>query len=271
MASTLAGTRLTERHRTRQIALKAVFITELIRLWPLLNPFRLDKTAAAWIDLILDLILGFRDQSIEISLDYYEHFRFLETGGTFDTSSVRDTLTPNTAAMRASLIATGPAKIKHQTRLGVEPRQAEQRALVAVAGAASRHVLNGGRDAHLAAVRDDPKAIGWIRVTKANPCAWCAMIASRGPDYLYGTAEIAKFTTERSPRGPGHLYHDDCACEPQAVYSRRQPWPARNREFAQLWKDATEGYSGKDAINAFRRAYEGQQRRESIPIPAIAS
>jgi hypothetical protein len=41
------------------------------------------------------------------------------------------------------------------------------------------------------------------------------------------------------------------------VYSDQTEWPGRGKEFQQLWNDHIQGrYSGKDAINAYRRLIE---------------
>lgn len=265
MAATLAGTRLTERHRTQQIALKAVFLWEFHRLWPLLDPIRLDKTAAAWVDVALNLILGYRVQSTRISVDYYDHFRQLETGiGLAHPDRVIASVTPNDVAIRTSLIVTGPAKLTHDTRRGVDIEPAQTAALIASSGAASRHVQAGGRDGLIEAGRTEPKAIQFFRVTDDNPCAFCAMLAGRGPVYATGDTAL-KATASAANRPPGEPYHDNCNCTVEPRFTRTQDWPGRGREFAKLWETSTEGFGGVDALNAFRRAYEGS-RRTGIPL-----
>jgi hypothetical protein len=265
MAATLAGARLTERHRTQQVALKAVFLWEFHRIWPLLDPLRLDKTAAAWIEVALSLILGYRVQSTAISVEYYDRFRELETGvGLVDRGRVTAAVKPNDTAIRSSLIATGPAKLKHDTRRGVDIERAQTTALTATSGAASRHVLAGGRDGLVEAGRTERKPIRFFRVTDGNPCAFCAMLASRGPVYV--TRETGLTTSASAPsRPPGEPYHDDCNCTVEPQFTRTQDWPGRGREFAKLWETSTKGYGGADALNAFRRAYEGS-RRTGIPL-----
>jgi hypothetical protein len=266
MASTTAGVRLTERHRTRQVALRASFLLELHRVWPLLDPLRLDQTARAWLDLAMDLITAFWAQSRDVSLDYYDRFRTVETGAdALDIDAVRELIEFDPAAARASLIATGPARIKHRTRLGEDPFAVARTGLLVTSGAASRHVLNGGRDAVVTAGSVERTPIGYFRVTDANPCGFCAMLASRGDESLYLTEDTGLRTTHRSvKRGPGEKYHDDCNCTVEPVFSRDQAWPGRNREFEALWKKSTEGLGGNDALNAFRTAL---RHRDSIEIP----
>lgn len=265
MAATQAGLRLTERHRTHQIALRAVFLAELQRVWPLLDPSRLSETAAAWVNLVIDLIIGYRAQSISASVTYYDQFRTAETGAApIERDHLLSFMEPvNTQEMRVSLVAAGPARIAQRLRVDEDVEKIQRTALVAVSGAASRHVLNGGRDFLDAAVAKDKTALGWARVTDANPCSFCAVLASRGP--VYKTRESAVLTTLRSERGAGQPYHDHCACTAEPVYHRGQEWPGRAREFEALWKTSTKGYGGKDALNAFRRAYRAQG---TVSIPA---
>lgn len=265
MAATAAGTGITEGYRTDQIALRATFLTELHRAWPLLDPQRLDATARQWLDLVIDLIVGYRKQSATLALGYYDRFRAHEIGmDAFHAAPLLDSITPNVDAIRSSLIATGPAKIKHDTALHKPLAAVERRALVTVSGAASRHVANGGRDGIVEASNRDPRSVGYVRVTTANPCYFCAMLASRGP--VYKSAESAVFVTARSERAPGEKYHDFCKCESEPLFrhSPVEDWPAQTQEYRQIWNDHAKGKRGKKALNAFRAAYESRDR---ITIP----
>lgn len=113
-------------------------------------------------------------------------------------------------------------------------------ALVRVSGAVTRHVLNGARETLHRSVRADRRALGWARATSGAPCSFCAMLASRGPVYGERTGD---FQT-----------HDHCSCGLEPVYRRDQEWPHGSREYQRLWREATEGLSGAEAQNAFRRA-----------------
>jgi hypothetical protein len=157
-----------------------------------------------------------------------------------------------------SLLVTGPSAMKRASKNGLNENQARRLVVVQASGSATRHVLNGARDATLELIKADAVAVGYIRVTAANPCAFCAMLASRGP--VYHDASFA----ESDPRfeGPGTVkVHDNCACTVKAVFSRAAQWPGRAAEFRQMWRDNIEGqYSGRDALNAWRRLYEAAER-----------
>jgi len=152
-------------------------------------------------------------------------------------------------AVRVSMEVTGPVAQKSKTARNKPLVAVRDESFEAAAGSATRHVLTGGRRSLLTLVEADPQALGWARVTDGDPCAFCAMLASRGP--VYGSEAAAGFSA-----------HDACACTAEPVYSRQAPWPGRAREFQELWRETTRNTSGRDSINAFRRAYEQQQRDE---------
>ena len=175
-------------------------------------------------------------------------------------------------AIQASLEITGPINIKSKIKRGQTPEQAARNALVEAAGTAGRHVLEGDRQAKIVAMRNDRLITGWIRVTDGNPCAFCAMLASRGPVYAKESFTNARST--RNPRDPGVPFlgdgsfkvHSNCACSLEPVYYTDTSWPGRSREFQDLWNAHIRGkYSGKDALRAWRRLYEQRQREQGLP------
>jgi len=125
---------------------------------------------------------------------------------------------------------------------------------VRVLGTATRLVLDGGRRTLVESIRADPRAEGWQRVTSGSPCAFCAMVASRGP--AYASERAARFEA-----------HDHCGCSAEPYYrgSRtlevnqrlHEAWKAAQREA----RDAGELVRGtsNDALNAFRRHLAGGQ------------
>lgn len=169
-------------------------------------------------------------------------------------------------AAETALRVTGPINIKHRISRGEDPEKAKRNALVDASGSASRHVNNGGRSTLLTVVQNDKVALGWIRITDANPCSFCAMLASRGPVYK------KQSFSESDPRfsGPGEVkVHDHCQCSVMPVFSREDVWPGRGKEFQDLWNANIRGqYSGKDALRAWRRLYEQQQRNARRPEAA---
>lgn len=260
MATTVTGAELTEQHRRAQLALRSAFMRELVRLWPLIDLDKLDETAAEWIGFVTDLVLTWRLQSVDRALSYYDEFRRAEIGEPLpNRGNFRSLAKPEPAAIRTSLLVTGPIGVKSRIGKGFDPRIAKAKALVDVSGAASRHVLDGGRQLIIETAEKDDLAVKFARVTDDDPCAFCAMLASRGP--VYFSKETATRTTARSrKRGPGKEYHDHCGCTVEPGFFDDPAWPGRAREFEQLWNDSTKGKGGKNAMKAFRAAYEAQRK-----------
>lgn len=160
--------------------------------------------------------------------------------------------TPSDRAAVVSLNVTGPVSQKSKAARGRPLQAARDESFIEAAGAGSRHVLTGGRRSLLTLLESDPQAVGWVRVTDGDPCAFCAMLASRGITY----------TSEASA---GLKAHDRCACTAEIAYSRNGPLPGRAQDFRDLWAEVVgfapnNRYSGAEAIRAFRREYERRQR-----------
>lgn len=167
---------------------------------------------------------------------------------------------PADRAARVSLTVTGPVGQKSKAGRGKPLQVARDESFTQAAGAATRHVLTGGRQSLLTLVEGDMRAIGWIRVTDGDPCHFCSMLSSRGAVYKEDSF------SQSDPRfeGPGEFkVHDSCACTMEMIYSRQAAWPGRADEFYRMWRDNIEGrYSGQDARNAWRRLYEQRQREQ---------
>lgn len=256
MAATPDGRRLTEAHRSEQAAIRARVAADTAAAWRLLNLADLDASTPGWLAVMLALIGVHRADSAQAAARYYREHRAAELadqpGEHPPAADVRPErhAVPNRPAATTSLLVTGPSAIKAATSRGVPPEQASATALARVTGAAARHALAGGRAVLREAVAADPAALGWIRVTDADPCGFCAMLASRGP--VYKTRDAAQWADGTA----GQAFHDGCACTVEPVYDLSAPWPGRAAEFAALWADATAGLSGAEARNAFRRAVE---------------
>lgn len=169
-------------------------------------------------------------------------------------------------AVQASLEITGPINIKAKAARGKPLEIAAREALVQASGAAMRHVLDGGRQTNITAMRNDSRMIGWVRVTDGNPCSFCAMLASRGVSWgPYGAQSFDK-SDARFIGGGQFKVHDHCGCTLEAVYSRASALPGNSKEMRDLWNANIRGkYSGDDALRAWRRLYEQRQREQGRP------
>jgi hypothetical protein len=277
MASTRLGTRLTASHRQEQARLLARVTQEALRLWSLLPVDDMDMRRDDWMAGMLPLLSEGRLESQTISNRYYRQFSQAETGLIRDIPPVQ--LRAAQERLRTTLDITGPARFKSLVGRGYDPRQAWQTSGVAVAGATSRLVLEAGREEVWEQGLRDNRAIGYLRVTAGDPCAFCAMLASRGP--VYKSADTAA-GGRWSEKDQSFEVHDACQCTTEAMYDHKAEWPGRAKEFQQMWNDSTgeareagligHGTSSRDALNAFRRKMEGRPvvsdriRRPKFPM-----
>jgi hypothetical protein len=157
-------------------------------------------------------------------------------------------------AMEISLNIVGPVGQKSKIKRGKTPQEARDASFVESSGVATRHVLTGGRKSLLTLLQRDDRAQRWIRVTDGDPCAFCAMLASRGPVYL-------------SEDSAGFKAHDHCACTAEPVYHSNAPWPGRADEFRKLWDQYIKGrYSGQAAIRAWEKLYRDLQKQRRSEV-----
>jgi hypothetical protein len=307
VARTPEGAELTQAHKQEQVRIRDAFVAEFLRAWPLLDFRRIDATTPGWLAVVMALVRSSRNESVSAAESYFDRYRQVEVPnvsspaprlrivhapdvtGTQLPSPAPD-ISPKIEARNQSsssnrrrdnqpahfgefkpavldfgdkdpyvaraLHSAGPAYAKHLTKRGEEERPARLKVLVSVTGSAAQQVLDGGRDAMEELIKADPASTRWARVLGSdNPCAFCAMLASRGPVYL--REETAGFKA-----------HPACACTPEPVYSSSADWPPGARDLRQLWLASTRGYSGQNAINAFRRAYTRQRKADEVSQPA---
>lgn len=125
------------------------------------------------------------------------------------------------------------------------------------------------------AARAKPGAVqGWARVaTGRETCGWCLMLVSRGPVYRTPQSAGARSEMEfENPPSDGYsveehmnAWHPGCDCKIVPVFNL-DDWSGKDRYTAaeNMWKAETKGYSGRDAINAFRRAAEAGKYEEYL-------
>jgi hypothetical protein len=245
VAATAAASRLTEAHRTAQARLGATTVRQMLAAWPLLQLDNLDGTFDRWLQVVVPLVGAQRRQSARLAANYIATFRTLELGAA--AGALQPVLAEELEVeqLATSMLVTGPAMIRRALARQTPARKAIANAQRASAGAAMRHVLNGGRETIVGTVDADKKAVGWARATSGRPCAFCAMLASRGPVYESGTVHFDA--------------HDHCSCSAEPVYRSDAAWPAGSRRYQKLWEDSTAGAAGPEAArNAFRAALQSQ-------------
>lgn len=99
----------------------------------------------------------------------------------------------------------------------------------------------------------DEEVLGWARLsTTGTPCAFCAMLISRGFDYKSYEAAGGNGSSEVREK-----FHPNCHCVAVPVFSDAQyensPLFALNRKYFDLWDEVQASDTpGKDALNKWR-------------------
>lgn len=112
----------------------------------------------------------------------------------------------------------------------------------------------------------DKAAIGWVRYSKTGtPCAWCAMLISRGAVFYQsrttaGTKGDNAGSVQEDIKELGQQFHTNCHCTAVPVFSMKQylnsPIFAMNRRYHAIWAKHIKGkFSGNDALNAWRTMF----------------
>lgn len=237
MARTQSGAELTRQHRSLQLALRSATIADLLLLWPVFDPRQL-RTYDRFIEVAAILIATRYLDSVGLAARYFRDFRAAEQAAGASFPLLADPLDPERVA--TSLRATGLTQTIRSIQTGRTPELAAQQGFVAASGAATRLILNGGRDTLLESIRVDTEAQRWARISDGDPCFFCAMLVSRGAVY-----------TEQSVRFEAH---DHCGCVPEPFYPGSEP--PLTKQFRDLWDTTTRGLYGREAVNAFRAAVE---------------
>ena len=249
-----------ELYRWQQTQLTATLTRDLVHLLrALFNPADPGPAWQAVRTAVAALIADRRRQSADLAAAFYRAERL--------AAGLRDPFTPAAPAplpaeqVLKAVDATGIATFGRSLRAGASPRQAVDRAAVTLSGSASRLALDGGRTVVDRSVRRDDEAIGWIRVTDADPCPWCLMMAGRGAAFhsaaSAGREKNAQFVGDGEAK-----WHDHCGCTALPVWDPDDPHLAHADELYDQWAQVTAGTSGKDAINAWRRHWTNKDDEE---------
>jgi len=277
--------------RQQQATIAAATATAVSRLWSAtVDPKDLQRTGSAWVERSIPLIQAGRARSAGSAATYAGAVRRV-VAPTAPPFTFPPAPPAPVDQLRTSLWVTGVVNARARLEKAYAPQQpnalldlrrrlqdtpgdplrerqqalldrgadaaindALQEAINSASGATARHVLNGGRDSIRDGVKKDKVALGYVRVTRANPCAFCAMLASR---IVYKDNLYSEHSFDRSdPRFDGEgtaKVHDNCYCTLRPIYSKRaDEIPELNRRFDEMWRQRGDG----DALNAFRRYYE---------------
>lgn len=235
-------TQLAEAYRAEQARVSAEATRDVLTLWLATYEPGNSQVWRRLIDALRALISGFRGRSSRAAVAYYLNARSHARA----PGLLVPKMAPDAPAELVEVTAqvTGARAYGRSLSSGMTVEQARRNAGVQLSGAASRIALDAGRQTILDAVDEDREAVGWIRITDAKPCAFCSMLASRGPVYQEDTASFQA--------------HAHCACIAAPVFSRDEAWLGHSEDLYQQWKKVTAGESGKDALRAWRRYWDNR-------------
>ena len=246
------------RFRRAQALLAARLAQQVLHVWrELMDPARVDASWSAVRAALRPLVQQAREQSATLARSAYTNAR--SDAGVVDGFTPEGPLPLLLDRLDRALDVTGPVEFKRAISAGKDPRQAMDAAAVRMVGSTQYLALEGGRQAMQRSIDADERATGWSRVTDADPCAWCAMLASRGP--VYKSEQTAGRDQNARFEGDGQFkYHDHCACVAWPAFTLNEPFIGTAEKLYNDWLTVTRGHGGKHAVNAFRRWWESEGR-----------
>jgi hypothetical protein len=121
--------------------------------------------------------------------------------------------------------------------------------------------MEGGRQAIDTAIRKDKRIKLVARGTGPDPCAFCAMLASRGFVYTGTTSGVGDGTEGEEIK----KFHVNCHCYPIVRFvNTSDTLPPINAYFQEKWYEVTANYSGHDAVKAWRRWIYAQRKANPL-------
>lgn len=242
MALNAETERLTAAHLAAQLGLRASVIRDIMRLAPMWDPFS-PESLDAFVLAVVALAQSRSIDSAALAARYFEMFKEADLGLTVG-KALALAEPPTVTQVKKAIVSTAVASFWRGIGNGLETSQAKQMAINALNGSMGRLAMQGGRQTLVGAIRRDRNYRGrFMRVTDGNACAFCSMLASRGPVYL--SADSA---------GASHRYHDRCGCSIRPYAGGE--WPEENQQLHEQWQVMRA--QGGGSLNDFRRLLNGQ-------------
>jgi len=278
--------RLTEARRVQQ-SRRAAAVAALVafyyrRIVKLDDPRSIDR----WLEKVMPLVMQESDKQAIAAAKYGNALRVLELGGGRQSFTFEPVKALTTEQLEKSLRHVGPDRERRalekilpdrapfgeeesstvkisraNTRKALE-EEIRETALRSVGGAVARHAQNGARQTTYDNIQADPVCLGYLRVTKSDPCYFCAALASRG--IIYGEDSF----DESDPRFTGNgtaKVHDSCACALKPVYTDSDEYTVDAANFEALWfEGSVPTGNSSDPMYNFRRYYEKRMDGPSL-------
>lgn len=206
MALTSLGNELTRAHQQEQVLLAARTAGEADVLWSELNP----QDPYPWALAQALLLSDGKERSARLSQAYLAEFTAAEIGEPVQVAQPE----PNMDRLIGVAIGAGANAVTNLTDVGVD----EALALDQVRDRFDEIVAAETQRTYREMIADTAgrQQKAWRRVTDGDPCAFCAMLASRGPVYTETTSLTRGFD--------GLRYHKGCGCTAEPWYGRWEEW-----------------------------------------------
>ena len=215
MALTSEGAVLTDRHRRAQVRLAITADSQARRVWDsTLDVNDLKGSQPIWKNAVLDLMQVWWKVSADTAAQYLPRFREAETGEPGDVEVGVPRFDRRQASRRIDW--AGATNVLWHIARGETQEAAYEAARSLFLGMFHEAVLTGGRTTIERWAKKDPRAIGWRRVSDGDPCAFCAMLVTRGPVY---TSQAHAGLSAKT----GKKYHPHCGCTVEVVYGDWKP------------------------------------------------
>jgi hypothetical protein len=170
-------------------------------VWPLLDPAQLDATFSRWVQGAAVIVGRDRVQATRLAGEY---LGLVQAAAGVEAAALIAPSALDAEQFATSMRVTGPVAAKRSIAAGSSVAAAMDSAFTQSAGAATRLVMDAGREALMMSAIADPNCQGWRRVSSGRACDFCEMLAGRGGVY---SADSADFPS-----------HDHCMCSVEPVY-----------------------------------------------------
>lgn len=281
------------RHREKQERIADLVESDMARAWKILDFHNLGQTEVPWLDTSLDKLAVRHEQSQRATGDLVndlrtlvalerrrsvpEPIRFVYPSEDVAADDLRGPVVVakpmDERRVAKRLLAMGPGAVKHA--MPAPEDVAMPSGLSGATGVAVESVGEGGRTLSLQAAEVDDELVGYQRVCESDSrvCAFCALLASRGPVY-FDLGKIAATDTkwslkEREGDDTAHVAaldstpdssakaHAHCRCTLIPVFASNRLGVFGWAEVAEkIWNDPDEyGWEHKGDWVADRRAF----------------
>lgn len=232
--------------RQAQVQARNQMVRDVLRLWPLLDFRNQGGTWPGWLAAMSTLLNRYHSRLATDAGLFYRGMRQLELGEP-GTAVLADLPSPEWQS--AALGFAGPGTYNNNVSKGVPEQEARKTALSVVVGTSARIAMDGARTTVVESAKFDDRPVRFYRITDDDPCAFCALMASRGA--VYHSAQAA---------GEMNSYHNDCACTVAPAFTRRHELTGIAAEASDIYANLPSGLSSPERLKAFRKAWNERQK-----------